>query len=510
MANVTVVVAAFGASALLTACSCTPGVPVTGNGERDPTYGGSQSETASTVALSPAPWYQIFGPRWRETLVVTYNDDTEDGKVQYTTSDRVVFRGASLLGWSYSTNGGSTWKYGGKVKPPAGIGALWGDPAIVTSKTDRKRVYISSLAAATSRIPTSGLHGPLNGAITGACVARSDDGGVHFAIHSCFTANNDFYDGASLAAAGAPGDQRIFAAYLDVPNSRIDVWQSPDGIGAFQRLGEPFPGMRMASHPRLAYDDSTGALLVAAISSGTQLIYINRLVGNQWQTPILASWPVTRIDVPVGTQTIRTAFGFSFDVGTPSYPPPVSAGIARLRVYKDAIRLLYTTRDSSTLRLYVRGTGCARDITACEDVPQWGTTPGNFDTPGHQFNPTVKAWRGSSGFPSVWKATYQSTDDRSDRVSIKQGTLGRSPIGVPIFQPYGLMTPRIVCPDFRNGSPGQAFGGYWGDYDESAHVGFANGGVAQFLLAFSDSSQGCFSQWKFTSKHLHVRAIKFK
>ena len=44
--------------------------------------------------------------------------------------DRIVFPGASLLGWSYSKDKGQTWTYGGKVKPPSGIAALYsvGEP----------------------------------------------------------------------------------------------------------------------------------------------------------------------------------------------------------------------------------------------------------------------------------------------------------------------------------------------------------------------------------------------
>lgn len=488
---------------LLTAsmmAACTPGAPVTGRDDSDPTIRGSQAETASISAL--AGEYPI--------LVVTYNDDTADSKVQYTQTDRTVFPGASLLGWSFSNNGGATWKYGGKVRPPPGIAALWGDPAIVTAKYSPNLVYISALAADTQIVPPSGRHGGM--ATSGACIARSTDGGIHFAIFQCFGADRDFYDGATMAAAGGPQDHRIFAAYTDITHNRIDVWQSADGTGPFQRIADPFPGKSITGHPRLAYDDSTGALLVAAIAfnpaAGDSRIYMNRLVGNQWQQPRLASQPITGIVIPVGNQRLRMASGFSFDVGSPSYRQFDNrrfANVGALAFFQDAIRLLYTTRDSTTLRLYVRGTGCARDLSVCNDEPQWGTTPGNFDTRGHQWNPTVKASPSIVGYPAVWKATYQTTDDRSDRVSIKQGTLTRTPTGAAVFQPVPLMTPRIVCPDLRTGS-----GGYWGDYDEAAHVGRGNGGVPLFLLAFTDSSRGCVSQKTFSSSHVHVRAVKFQ
>jgi len=471
----------------------------TGTGEGDPTWQGTQSETASAVAFAGG----------RTIFITTYNDDTEDGKITYTTNDRVVFPGASMLGWSYSLDKGKTWKYGGKVKPPRGIAVLWGDPAIVVSPRNYSRVYITSLAIADGKISPTGHHGRLDdGSITGACVARSDDGGIHFAIQSCFSESGHFYDGSSLAA-GFGSDTRIFAAFRDTDNSHIDIWASPDGLAPFVKIADPFPGMQMISHPRLAYDQNTGALLVAAISDGNQLIYMNRLVGTTWQTPVIASFATSGIDIPVGTQTIRMAYGFSFDVGTPS-ETALKLGGVKMAIGVDAIRLLYTTRDAETKRIYVRGSACWADLRKCNDVPQWGTTPGNLNTPRNQWNPTVKAWIGFIGLAPEWKATYQTTDDDPNAVSIKQGNLAVLPDGTPIFLPSNLVAPRPICPDFRYGSAGSAVGGYWGDYDEMAFAGLGDSKTPEFLLAFSDSSKGCVSQSEFTSKHLHVSSVVIK
>jgi hypothetical protein len=474
--------------------SCSPGaLTVTGKDSADPTWKGLQSETVATSARSGD----------HETLVVTYNDDTDDGKVTYTTDDRVVYPGASLLGWSYSLDHGKTWTYGGKVKPPSGIAALWGDPAIVTSNTSYSTVYISSLAIGANKIPASGHHGWLSdGSITGACVARSDDGGVHFKIHSCFSANNDFYDGASMAA-GAGGDKRIFAAYVDVPASRIDVWASPDGVAPFAQLGNPFPGMQMFSHPRLAYDRANGALLVAAIANNSH-IYFNRLLGTAWQQPVLGSQVTSGISITVNGENIRWAYGFSFDVGAPS-----QSGEEGRVIGDDAVRLLYTTRDAETKRLYIRGSRCRADLTVCLDAPEWGTTPGNLHTPGEQWNPTVKAWSGFIGLPPEWKAVYQSTDDSPNGISVKQGNLAVLPNGTRVFVPFDLVAARPACPDYRDGSPGHAVGGYWGDYDEMAMIGF-KGSSPEFLFPFADSSKGCVQQWKFFSSHVHVGAVVFQ
>src|SRR6476620_2172458 len=176
---------------VLAGCGPADHYPVTGKNDSDPTWKGTQSETASGVAFAGG----------KTIFISTWNDDTEDGKVVYSTNDRVVFRGASYLGWSYSTDRGKTWTYGGKVKPPQGIAGLWGDPAIVTSRTAYNRVYISSLYLDTAAVPVTGHHGWMtDGTITGACVARSDDGGIHFAIQSCMSTGSDFYDGAAMAS----------------------------------------------------------------------------------------------------------------------------------------------------------------------------------------------------------------------------------------------------------------------------------------------------------------------
>ena len=475
---------------------CSDQYAVTGKNSGDPTWQGSQSETSSASAFSGG----------QSVYVVAFNDDTADGKITYTDTDRVVFPGASLLGWSYSFDHGIHWTYGGKVKPPEGIGALWGDPAIIASRTSSNRVYISSLSINAANIPAAGFHGFVNSVVSGACVARSDDAGIHFAIQSCFTSNNDFYDGGDMAAGGG-GDPRIFTAYVDVPHDRIDVWASPDGVAPFVQLPDPFPGMTMVTHPHLAYDQSTGALLVAAIANDAR-IYLNRLVGNSWQTPVLASNPTTGITVAVGSQTIRAADGFSFDVGAPSQIQLDDGGV---KVFDDDIRMLYTTRDSTTQRLYVRGSACRFDLTNCHDMPQWGTTPGNLNTPRDQWNPSVAAWPGFIGLPPVWKATYQTTDDDPNKISIKQGNLVVLPDGVPVYLPFDLVPPRPICPDLRGGAPGHANNGYWGDYDQMRMVGFSSDSTSPFFLqAFSDSSAGCVSQAFFTSNHLHVGSVAFQ
>ena len=92
---------------------------------------------------------------------------------------------------------------------------------------------------------------------------------------------------AVRVAAGFGSDQRIFAAFRDVPKNRIDVWASPDGVGPFVRLPDPFPGMSMASHPRMAYDQANGDLIVAAIGNDHHLRIASLVIRKSRFWPVI-------------------------------------------------------------------------------------------------------------------------------------------------------------------------------------------------------------------------------
>jgi len=157
-----------------------------------------------------------------------------------------VLRGASLGGWSYSEDHGATWTYGGKLVPPRGWAAVWGDPAIVTSRTHYGTVFISNLAFPDEKFPSGGVNGPVNAAVGGACIFRSVDGGLSFQPFQCVTdkspvpgvpgsGDGHFFDGGSMAAA-PNGD--IYVAYIDVDTSQVIIYRSVGGQGDFA----PMPG----------------------------------------------------------------------------------------------------------------------------------------------------------------------------------------------------------------------------------------------------------------------------
>jgi hypothetical protein len=463
--------AALWIAGALSGCA-TAGVPVSGARQGN-TQDFDQSETAVNVSNFAA----------KSVITVAYNDGTDGGStVQYTSTTRKVLAGASLLGWSYSTDRGQSWKYGGKVSPPSGWAALWGDPAITRAHLDQRYVFISNLAIPQEKFPAGGINGAVNNYLGGACIVRSVDGGVTFQNYQCVHNNHHFYDGGSMAAGI---DGKIYASFVDIDTQQIDVWMSPGHSGTFTLLPPPFPRMEMWSHPRLRMDVYSGVLYVAA-QRVDGVIFVNRYQGGGWGAPVPASFQAALYpSIKLSDRDLRTGPQFSFDVGAES-------GHAN-----DAVRFVYTIWDARSKRYYVRGSFCPRDLSECKDAPEWGTTPGNLNLSGDQFNPIVRAFPGFIGLDPAWKVSYLSRqkDPAGNTVSIYQGNLAVLPNGSRILLPFTLVGSHLVCPDLR---------GYWGDYDDMQLVGFTESLSAIFLRAFSDSSQGCSKRWEFTSHHLHV------
>jgi len=480
-------------AAIMSGCNDNPGVPVTG---AEKAADDEQSETASACAFY----------KGENIVVVTYNDGTDhDPTVTYGPNSRKVIAGASLMGWSYSKNKGQSWTYGGKVSPPNGWAVLWGDPAITDDNGAYQYVFMSNLAIPNSKMPANGIDGSVivSGAdsyIGGACIARSADGGVTFQNYQCVSntvknsvPNSDkghFYDGGSMASSNAG---EIFAAFVDVTTSQIDVWRSPSASGQFAMLPPPFPGIGICSHPRLRVRRADGALYVAAQACNNSVAFINRYINGSWGQPVAATdsgviYPNVAFG---GGLTLRTGPQFSFDVGAASNENQ-----------SDAIRFLYTRRDSKTGRLFVTGSFCPASLSpGCWGAPEWGTTPGNLNTPGDQFNPNVAAWPGFIGIDPAWKSSFLDRDGSvQNAVTLRQGNLAYLPNGNRIYLPFIVLGDKPVCPDTR---------GYWGDYGDLALVGFENN-IAQFLVTTSDSSLGCDRRWDFDSHNQHIRGVVFQ
>ncbi len=460
-------------------------VPVTGGG--GPTAQEGQSETSVTV-----------GSAGKQSIVnVSFNDETgTESTIQYTPTSRIVQSGASLMGWSYSTDGGNTWAYGGKVSPPKDWPILWGDPASTTSRTNPAAVFISNLAVPAANYPAGGVVSQNGGsgfytALGGACIAKSKDGGKTFAIYQCIDNAQHFYDGGSMAAGP---DGSIYAAYVDTVTSQIDVWKAANENGVFTLMPPPFPNLAIGTHPRLRVDQNGSQLYVAA-QAENQVVFITRFLGPGWDSPVPASNPIAWYPtINLADRVLRTGPQFTFDVSSAS----VLGG--------DEVRVIYTAFDSKSNRYVLMGSRCPLALGTCFDVPPWATTNANFTTlQGDQFNPSLRAFAGTSpNTPAEWKLTYLSRqeDPTGNSVIVQQGNLAVIGTGTPvrILFPFKLINPLTVCPDTR---------GYWGDYEGLELLG-VNQNAPTFLAAFTDSSQGCTQQWEYTSSQVHVSATPFQ
>jgi hypothetical protein len=475
-------------------------VVVTGSAG-DPTASGTQSETAATEAL-----IMPVGAR----IVVAYNDETNDQNfITYTEAGRTVNSGASLMGWSYSDDSGSTWTYGGKLKPPKDWSVLWGDPALGTSKTQQNVVFMSNLAVPAAKFPGP-IDGPLNDFIGGACLAKSTDSGKTFNIWQCVS-NTDpltdsdgskghFYDGGSIVGSSTG---EMFAAWVDVDNWQIDVYRAPNENGTFTRIAPPFPGMHIGAHPRLRTAPD-GSLYVAAqrrifdssTNTDRSYVFMNRYANGSWQYAVqVSSELVFYVDIDFGTTVqgsqlvLRTGSQLSFDIGAAS-----AEG-------SDAIRLVYQRQSATTKQLFIAVAVCSLDLVTCHDA--WSTEgdagPGNnlIDF----YNGEVVAWPGSVSIPATWQATWAFRYGKTNTVNVSRSVLGYFN-GTPLLLPVDIIKQTPVCPDTRGGNGG----GYWGDYDAMVRTGLAKSIWLRFL---TDSSQGCTKRWWYTAESQHVQLAHY-
>jgi hypothetical protein len=472
----------------------------------DPSWAGTQAETATAVA-------NFAG---KNIITVAFNDEpASQGKITYTPTTRVVAKGASMMGWANSEDGGATWKYGGNVPATDDWPVLWGDPGITSVGSDQRFVFMANLAVPKSLMPADGtIEGGIGNFIGGACIARSKNGGKTFTMYQCVHESFGFYDGGSMASS-TKGD--VYAAFINIDNNReYSIWHAKSPDDPFVKLPHPFPGCTMATHPRVRVgypplslgqpdvslfvagqiETCKAGVLAEKQPGGFGQIIINRYHNGSWGTPRVASNPsAVNPDITLSDRMLRTGPQFSFDIGAASQD---DEGNGR----NDEIRFLYTRKDGS--RLYVEGSYCRFDLSQpCKAAPEWGSTPGYYSYKGDQFAPLVRAFPGFLTIPSAWAGTFATRDHApsGNTVAIRRGSLAVLPNGARLMIGFDFVEPHLVCGDDR---------GFWGDYDDLAFIGFAPSSVnARFLRTFTDSSAGCAKQWEFTSDAVHVSAAAF-
>ncbi len=407
--------------------------------------------------------------------------------------------GTSLMGYSVSTDGGRSWSYRGVVPTDAtshgyyqhAYPVLWGDPAIVASKTEANTVYMSNLGVPAERYPAAGIDPDnLENALNGACIAKSTDGGWTFSLYECIQLGSAFYDGSSMAA-GPNGE--IYVAYRNVTNNQIDVYAKTSPRYGFEKLNySPISGT-VWDHPRLQVDPANGDLYVMAKTSGGLNLAFYR--AGTFMREVTVATPFRPAFLPFTNGHTRLGPQYSFAIGNglsvtecdPSYP--------ECTYWDDSASIRFAfTEYAPNGRVVVMGGGCGRELLSCFVADEWGTTetshPGMAGT---QFNPLVSAVWDPSRRQPLFELSYLTTPSDGSMASFAivhtempysdggDGALATSPLvardGLP------------VCPRVDPKFPDD---GYIGDYDELHPVGAPGGNLSQaFTRTFTDMTAGC-------------------
>lgn len=428
-------------------------------------------------------------------VTVSYNDRSQDPtspRIEYPAGrdgdQRIVRKGVSLMGWSYSVgainaNGGYTFHYGGRVAPPTGWAAIWGDPALAKLDLDDPNVYLGHMAASTASFESTVGYDPATQTIVNAtprldghCIARSTDRGVTFPTVGCVVAGT-FHDGTSLAVArDNTGRRQVYLTGHDCGPSgctgSASVWRMDGETMTFTRLPNPF-SVNISLHPRLR--QVNGTLYVVALSGTT--IIANRLnaltnsttwLGQVTVVPSGAAAP----NLPLADgRSLRQANPFSFDVGVNG------AGQPRFRV-------IYTAASASFPGSFgLRTRECSATLTGCAAAP-W-----TLDGLAMNITPAMKHFGGR------WVTTWWRRESGSSAVSTLGALLNES---TSAFDLRALGFPTNPCAAHVDGN---SF--YWGDYNEIDAYG-----DGRFFAPFTVNGPTCRFAGEWTAD-MHVGAAIF-
>ncbi|HET7538352.1 MAG TPA: hypothetical protein VFK05_00725 [Polyangiaceae bacterium] len=417
-------------------------------------------------------------------VTVTYNDRSQDPaspRLEYPAGrsgdQRIVHKGASLMGWSYSTDGGYTFNYGGRVSPPAGFSAIWGDPALAKFNVDDPNVYLAMMSATTPSFEASpGYDAATQSVINhtptldGHCVARSTDRGITFPTVACTQAGT-FHDGSSLAVAtDLFGKQQVYLTSHDTSGGSASVWRMDAQTMVFTKLPNPF-STSITLHPRLRHIN--GSIYVVA-QVGTSVV-ANRLEASNnsttWQgaVTVVPSGEVNNPNLPLADgRFLRQANAFSFDVGFNG------AGKAKFRVIYTSPSDAFPGSGFYGLRTYE----CEPDLTGCVAAP-W-----TIDSFSQNMTPSLRYAAGR------WVATWWRLESSSSAVSTMAGLLDETGSN------FVLRVQEFPTNPCASHSSGNVW--YWGDYNELD--GYGDG---RFFAPHTVNGPGCRFSGEWTGD-MHV------
>lgn len=488
------------------ACQPTSSSVSTGPHEGEDNINGEQAE----VAVAAGATFIL------PTLVAGFNDFSVDSHFSYSPSlanpqTRTVTRPVSVMGWSHSLDVGGSWQYDGKLQPPPGWSAIWGDPAIAVDAASPNVVYYAQLGVSDTAWniafgnvnTTSGSPGM---AADGFCVARSTDGGVSFSTPSCVswalgtrrTRQPNRSDRTAIAVDGN-GDVWV-AQNLVVNNAAVDsvVFRSQGPWNNFVQM--PHPQESVESEPWLVTDPH-GEIWFSAVAGFDVHVQHWNPNASTWDQSFLVgqfcglTLAVRDVALPSGT-TLRNAHSYSLWVGESEQGTFALRAVLQLRRpdARDFLQAIQITPNST-----------------CLVPPEWSTA----DRDGQQFEASL-SYRRRNGNDRWWEVTYLSTERVPDdtqnfvhpegaRISTFIDQNGKV---FPFMQNPVDLTPTDWFACTRNDPT--ASSQYWGDYFGVTQVRDATGEWWS-VSAYSDStpSPPCQTQTPYLARPLHVRSSRW-
>jgi hypothetical protein len=346
---------------------------------------GEQAETA--VAVGRAFLFT--------TAATGFNDYSIDSNFIYTPSVanplmREVRHGVSIMGYAYSGDAGGTWTYKGKLAPPTGWSALWGDPSMATDQAQKNVMYYVQMSvtneswdAMTGGANTTTLS-PGHDMVDGFCIARSTDGGQTFPEIRCRQVRPAPHS-VDRTAVTVGGDGRVYVALTlrSDPNTVVGstVLRSTTDWGTFEEL--PQPARLSLTEPWLVTDPDGFVWYGARRGTGLagETLSIQRWNGMAWDSSFdlatACSFTLARRDVRLAPfLEFRNAHSYSFDIGRDTGSPD----IAPRRSLRGVMQL--ARFDGSTYLQYVE---LLLPSLICYKPRAWSTE----GDPGQQFMPIM-------------------------------------------------------------------------------------------------------------------------
>ncbi|MEP6652474.1 MAG: hypothetical protein ABJA82_03895 [Myxococcales bacterium] len=407
---------------------------------------------------------------------IVYTDPIPDPRDGF---GRLQKEGTTLMGWSFSTDGGHTFRYGGHVSPPPGWSIIWGDPAMAKLNIDDSNVYYAEISGTTAAFRAAwdpNQQAIVNGnnllaALNGYCISRSTDRGITFTSIAC--TDDVFQDGTSLAVAtGASGGREVYVAGTNTRVFRMDGETMTFAPSPNNPLANPFPPNGLGSHPRMKV---FGGVLYVLGMIGNSVV-ANRLnaaaSANTWLGQTTLATQVSHNNVTLANGVIPTyEDGFSYEFGVNQ------AGLT-------TFRMIYAVDDPG-FGIGFKTLECAPDLTGCQSLG-WSTT----GQAGDEFQPSLRFGGGR------WVAMWRKHPLGSSLVSFMAGEMD-------LVSGSPVLTERTLSFGVQPCFYGDSTFARWGDYE---HMG--SFGDGRFFAAYTTNGPGCRFQGGFIADQ-HVGGSLF-